>query len=67
VEFFVIALFYETKIPTVDMKVLVYSNFRKIIILKTKSPSSMRNGRFHTPKYRGNLQKMGVLYTPPPP
>ena len=37
----------------------VYSNFRK----KMKSPSSMRNGRFHTPKYRGKLQKMGVLYT----
>jgi hypothetical protein len=34
-----------------------------------KSQSSMRNGRFHTPKHRGNLQKMGVLYTggPPPP
>jgi hypothetical protein len=29
VEFFVISLFYETKIPTVDMKVLVYSKFRK--------------------------------------
>jgi hypothetical protein len=28
-EFFVIALFYETKIPIVDMKVQVYSNFRK--------------------------------------
>jgi hypothetical protein len=27
----------------------------------------MRNGRFHTPKYRGNLQKMGVLYTHPSP
>jgi hypothetical protein len=31
-----------------------------------KSPSSMRNGRFHTPKYslyRGKLGKMEVLYT----
>jgi hypothetical protein len=28
-EFFVIALFHETKIPTVDMKVQVYSNFSK--------------------------------------
>jgi hypothetical protein len=27
-----------------------------------KSPSSMRNGRFHTPKYRGKVQKMEVLY-----
>jgi hypothetical protein len=29
VEFFVISLFHETKIPTVDMKVQVYSKFRK--------------------------------------
>jgi hypothetical protein len=29
VEFFVTALFHETKIPTVDMKVQVYSKFRK--------------------------------------
>jgi hypothetical protein len=28
-----------------------------------KSPSSMRNGRFDTPKYRGKVQKMGALYT----
>jgi hypothetical protein len=28
-----------------------------------KSPSSMRNGRFNTSRYRGKLQKMGVLYT----
>jgi hypothetical protein len=27
-----------------------------------KSPSSMRNGRFHTSKCRGKLQKMEVLY-----
>jgi hypothetical protein len=29
----------------------------------------MRNGRFHTPKYRSKVQKMGVMYThtPPPP
>jgi hypothetical protein len=25
----------------------------------------MRNGRFHTPKCKGKLQKMGVLYTHP--
>jgi hypothetical protein len=31
-----------------------------------KSPSSMRNGKFPTPKYRGKLQKMGVLYTHSP-
>jgi hypothetical protein len=31
-----------------------------------KSPSSMTNGRFHTPKCRGKFQKMGVLkHTPP--
>jgi hypothetical protein len=29
VEFFVIALFHQTKIPTVDMKVQVYSKFRR--------------------------------------
>jgi hypothetical protein len=29
VEFFVISLFHETKIPTVDMKVQVYSKFSK--------------------------------------
>jgi hypothetical protein len=31
-----------------------------------KSPSSMKNGRFHPPKYRGKVQKMGVLYTHSP-
>jgi hypothetical protein len=67
VEFFVISLFYETKIPMVDMKVQVYSKFSKNKIWKKmKSPSSMRNGRFDTPKYRGKVQKMGVLYTHPP-
>jgi hypothetical protein len=30
-----------------------------------KSPSSMKNGRFDTPKYSGKVQKMGVLYTHP--
>jgi hypothetical protein len=29
VEFFVISLFYETKNPTMDMKVQVYSKFSK--------------------------------------
>jgi hypothetical protein len=66
VEFFVISLFYETKIPTVDMKVQVYSNFSKNKIWrKMKSPSSMRNGKFDTSKCRGKVQKMEVLYTHP--
>ena len=38
------------------MKVLEYFNFSKKG-LKKKSPSSMRNGRFHPPKCRGKLQK----------
>jgi hypothetical protein len=63
---FVIAFFHGTKIPTVDMKVLVYSNFSQKNSKKMKSPSSMRNERFHTPKCRGKLQKMVVLYTHPP-
>jgi hypothetical protein len=29
---------------------------------KMKSPSSMKNERFHLPKCRGKLQKMEVLY-----
>jgi hypothetical protein len=61
VEFFVISLFYETKIPTADMKVQVYSNFTQKNWKKMKSPSSMRNRRFNTSKYRGKLQKMEVL------
>jgi hypothetical protein len=31
-----------------------------------KSPSSMRIRRFHPPKYRSKVQKMGVLYTHSP-
>jgi hypothetical protein len=45
-----------------DMKVLVYSNFSQKKWKKMKSPSSMRNGRFHPSKPRGKVQKMGVLY-----
>jgi hypothetical protein len=42
----------------VDMKVLVYSNLSKIKYWKKKkSPTSMRVGRFHSPKYRGKVQK----------
>jgi hypothetical protein len=60
----VISIFHETKIPTVDMKLHVYSKFRKNKILKkVKSPISMRYGTFNTSKRRGKLQKMGVLYT----
>jgi hypothetical protein len=50
-EFLVNSLFYETEIPMVDMKVQVYSKFSKNEIWeKMKSPNSMKNGRFHTPK-----------------
>jgi hypothetical protein len=60
-------IFYEIKIPMVNMKVLGYSNFsKKKIWKKNKSPSSMRNENFHLPKHRGMLQKMGVLYTHSP-
>jgi hypothetical protein len=55
------SLFYETKIPTLGMKVLVSSNFSKDKIWKKmKSPSSMRNERFHPSKYRGKVQKIRV-------
>jgi hypothetical protein len=61
-EFLAISISNETKIPTVDMKVQVYSKFREYKIWKkVKSPISMINGRFHPPKCRGKLQKMGVL------
>jgi hypothetical protein len=44
------------------MKVHVYSKFRKNKISKIiNSPNSMRIGRFDTSKYRGKLEKMGVL------
>jgi hypothetical protein len=63
----VISLFHETKIPMVDMKVQVCSNFSKNKIWKKiKSPNSMRNGRFYPPKCRGKVQKMRVLYTHSP-
>jgi hypothetical protein len=43
------------------MKVMAYFNFRKMKIWKKmKSPSSMRNGRFHPSKCRGKVQKTGV-------
>jgi hypothetical protein len=41
----------------VNMKVLVYFNLRKIKLKKIKSPSSMRNGSFHSLKCRGKVQK----------
>jgi hypothetical protein len=40
------------------MRVLVYSKFR-FFWEKMKSPNSMRNGRFHLPKCRGKVQKIG--------
>jgi hypothetical protein len=44
----------------VDMKVQVYSKFRKNKIWKKiKSPISMRNGRFNTSKCRDKVQKIG--------
>jgi hypothetical protein len=67
VEFLVISIFHETKIRTVDMKVQVYSKFRKNkISKKVKSLNSMRNGRFDTSKCRGKLEKMGVMCTHSP-
>jgi hypothetical protein len=58
----VISVFHEMKIPMVDMKVQIYSKFRKNkISKKVKSPNSMRNGRFDTSKSRGKLEKMGVM------
>jgi hypothetical protein len=63
----VISIFHETKIPTVDIKVQVYSKFRKNKIWKkVKSPISTRNGRFNTSRCKGKLQKMEVLYTHSP-
>jgi hypothetical protein len=54
----VISIFHETKIRTVDMKVQVYSKFRKNkISKKVKSPNYMRNARFDTSKCRGSLKK----------
>jgi hypothetical protein len=51
----------------VDIKVQVYSKFRKNKIpKKVKSPNVMRNGRFDTSKCRGKLGKMGVLCTHSP-
>jgi hypothetical protein len=64
-EFLVISLFHETKIPMVDTKVQVYSNFF-LNWKKMKSLNSVRNGRFHPSKYRGKLQKMEVMYTHSP-
>jgi hypothetical protein len=68
-EFLVVSIFHETKTPIVDMKVQVYSKFRKKNFpKKMKSPLSVRNGRISTSKRRGKLQKMGCyIPTPPPP
>jgi hypothetical protein len=46
------------------MKVQLYSKFNKNKIpKKIKSPNFMRNGRLHTSKCRGKLEKMGALCT----
>jgi hypothetical protein len=66
-EFLVISIFHEIKIPIIDLKVQMYSKFRKNKIWKkVKSPISMRMGIFNTSKCRGKLQKMGLLYTHSP-
>jgi hypothetical protein len=49
-----------------DMKVLINLILENKNWKKMKSPSSMRNGRFHASKSRGKVQKMGVLYTHSP-
>jgi hypothetical protein len=65
VEFLVISIFHKTKIRMVDMKVQVYSKFRKNkISKKVKSPNSMRNERFDTSKYRGEAWKNGCTVHP---
>jgi hypothetical protein len=54
------SIFHYTKIPMANMKVQVYSKFSKNKIWKKmKSPSLIRNGRFHLPKCRGKVQKIG--------
>jgi hypothetical protein len=59
-EFLVISIFHETKIPTVDMKVHVFSKSRKNKFCKKMiSPISMKNGTFSTSKCRSKLQKWG--------
>jgi hypothetical protein len=44
----------------------VYSNFSKKNWKKMKSPSYMKNGRFHPYKCGDKVQKIGVLYTHSP-
>jgi hypothetical protein len=57
VEFLVISLFHETKILTVDMN-QASSNFsKKFFWKKTKSPSSMRNGRLSLPSVGASIKK----------
>jgi hypothetical protein len=61
----VISILLETKITIVDMKVYVYSKFRKNKIWKkVKSPISMRNGRFYTSKC--SFKKWGCCRCTPP-
>jgi hypothetical protein len=59
--------FHETKIPTVDRKVQVWTKFWKFFFWKkVKSPLSMNFGRISTSKCRGMLQKMGCCTINPP-
>jgi hypothetical protein len=59
-EFLVNSLFHYAKIPIVDIKVQLYSEFNKNKIRKKmKYLSSMNNRRFHPPKCRGKVQKIG--------
>jgi hypothetical protein len=56
-----ISIFHETKIPMVDMKVQVYSKFRKNKIRKkVKSPISMRIGTCNTSKCRKTFRKIKI-------
>ena len=47
----------------VDLKVHMWTKFRKKLWKKVKSPLFMNFWRISTSKCRGKLQKMGVLYT----
>ena len=64
--FLVNSIFHKTKIPTVDMKVHVCSKFRIFFLEKIKYPLTMNFRKNSPSKYRGKLQKMGVLYTHSP-
>ena len=58
-EFLVNSLFHETKIPIIDMKVLMFFIFLKKI-QKKKPPNSKKIGRFHPSKCKDKVQKLGA-------